>query len=158
MEIESKIKEYNKKISLAWKQESHDLLMEAWNDRVAFEKVLLEMVGKNGNVLRSVKKTEQHGFCSRIFENREAIKGGTFNIFSLNGICSKNPLSYISKICHIINPKAYPLIWDSHVMKKLRINYRRDRWDEKVAEERERVANLSEKEAYENESAIWADA
>ena len=145
-----------KQISLNWKKTTKKLFEEAWNDKEAFSNVVIENVGRQAHVLRTLRKETREAFCTAIFENREKIKDGSFSLFSLDGMFENNMPSYISKICHIINPHAYPLIWDTHVMKELGINYNMNKWNEEVSKRKADVAFLSDEEIFKKESGIWA--
>ena len=97
-----------------------------------------------------------------MYAHYDDICHGVLDIFSVRTAAglANNPLSYITKICHIINPNAYPLIWDSRVRKNMGIYYRRGTgaWEEKFNRAREivKAENIDEEEAYTRESKLWA--
>lgn len=144
--------------------------------RQAFMVAVSEMVGNRGSVARTVPKENLESFAETIFENYPKIKEGkilkedVFDIFSVkydnskdknpvkdNESKGKNPLSYITKICHIINPKGCPLIWDSKVREALKIKSK-TQYKEVLINARNTVSegNYSDEEIYDIESAIWA--
>ena len=175
-EMENMIKEYSKEVSKRWKEETRKMLELAHNaykpaeegnqDEEAFMVAVSEMVGNRGSVARTVPKENLKVFADTILKNYPKIKEGkilkedVFDIFSVKykeGNQEKNPLSYITKICHIINPKGCPLIWDSKVREALKIKSK-TQYKEVLINARNTVneGNYSDEEIYDIESAIWA--
>ena len=149
---------YHKDISVSWKVHAHTMLKEAKADKEAFCTVLENMVGKYGSVLRSVNINEKQKFFSYIFENYGDICKGDFDIFGVKETLrlSKDPLSFTSKICHIVSPQHYPLIWDSEVRKRLNIGQSHKKFNEAVAKAKGNTKGFSDRKIYERESEIWA--
>lgn len=179
-EMENMIKEYSKEVSKRWKEETRKMLELAHNAcepaeegrqdeedaKQAFMVAVSEMVGNRGSVARTVPKENLEVFADTILKNYPKIKDGkilqedVFDIFSVKykeGNQDKNPLSYITKICHIINPKGCPLIWDSKVRDALKIKSK-TQYKEVLINARNTVSegNYSDEEIYDIESAIWA--
>lgn len=149
----------------------------------AFMVAVREMVGNRGSVARTIAGNDLDKFVEKILNNYQNILDGKilnedfaenaeekFDIFSVkydkskdknpvkdNESKGKNPLSYITKICHIINPKGCPLIWDKNVRAALKFNSK-DRYRQYLEEARNVVEaeNYSCSKIYDIESAIWA--
>ena len=148
-----KIKHTNFKYSLYWKLLSYKLLTKAKDKREFAEAVL--WCGNAGNVIRTVETDYQKDFCSFVFEKKNEILEGSFNIFD----CLKfgdRPLSYISKICHILNPRKYPLIYDSNIKNKFDIKNEKD-FQKIIEEHKKKVRFWSRKRIYELDSKMWAE-
>ena len=150
--------QYRKDISVSWKVHAHTMLKEAKADKEAFCTVLENMVGKIGSVLRSVNINERQKFFSYIFENYGDICKGDFDIFGVKETLglSKDPLSFTSKICHIVSPQHYPLIWDSKVRKQLNIGDSRKKFKKELEQAKENTKGFSDEQIYGRESEIWA--
>ena len=121
-EIEDDIGKYMIETAQHWKIGSRLLLYRYRDDKHAFEKILIFVVGKGGGgVLRNVKKECFSQFSEYVQRNFSRIEKGEFDIFTVETFPEKQPISFISKICHIINPRDYPIIYDSYVKKALGI-------------------------------------
>ena len=60
------------------------------------------------------------------------------------------------EICHIINPKAYPLIFDRNVKKKLRISDSgklNEKWNQEIDKRKNILTN--DEEIYKYDSELW---
>lgn len=112
--------------------------------------------GKAANVLRSIPKAQFHAFAKWLYDHLEDIKNGTFVYdvrISILGV-STYPKSFIAKICHIINPHAYPLIWDSHVVEHF--NKQNIPWSQAVATAKAKFQNAPDDDIYSYDSILWA--
>lgn len=136
--IEEEINNYYMSVALHWKTESRKLMIKYEKDEKAFEEILHSVVGKGGGgVLRNISKDYFSKFSKYILDNLASIKNGTFDIFKVKKFPDKQPVSFASKICHILNPKAYPVIYDSRVRTALKIGSSKNtekKWNEKVSE------------------------
>lgn len=142
-------------LSLSWKVNSRFLFLKSQN----FEefKFALEWCGTHGNVIRTVEVGYFNNFAEFIFGNINLIRSGHFNLLDVPKFGKDTPLSFVSKICHIINPKSYPLIYDSRLRDTLKVG--------SLSEYVEKVTHVSKsihfhrksmKFAYQFDSAIWA--
>ena len=135
---EKEINDYYKSVALHWKTESRKLMLKYEKDEKAFEIILHSVVGKGGGgVLRNISKDYFSKFSKYILDNLASIKNGTFDIFKVETFPDKQPVSFASKICHILNPKAYPVIYDSRVRTAFKIGSGKNtekKWDEKISE------------------------
>lgn len=85
-------------------------LMEAIknDDYKSFRDCVLNL-GTEWHVIRTVEKDNQKDFCKNLWNNRKNIQNGTYN-------WAESPYkaySYESKVCFLINPQYYKLIYDS---------------------------------------------
>lgn len=85
-------------------------LMEAIekNEYESFRDCVLNL-GTEWHVIRTVEKDNQKDFCKNLWDNRKNIQNGTYN-------WAESPYkaySYESKVCFLINPQYYKLIYDS---------------------------------------------
>lgn len=137
-EMENDIRNYMIETALHWKSGSRYLLYKYMNDKCTFEKILNSVVGKGGGgVLRNVKKEYFSQFSEYVQKNFRRIEKGEFDIFSVETFPDKQPISFISKICHIINPRNYPIIYDSYVKRALGIKdnkHLQENWNQCVDE------------------------
>lgn len=79
----------------------------AKNDKGAF-KTLVEQIGKDWHVSRTVETEEKEEFREDLWKNKEAILS---NKYEWNK-SQYNTYSYESKICFLLNPVYYKLIYD----------------------------------------------
>lgn len=105
----------------------------------AFKKWVGE-VGKAWNVKRSVPDECWEDFCLHLWKNLAAIKAGTYDF--LENACEmtikdektrketkKHAYSYESKVCFVIAPEEYKLIYDSYNLENMKIIL--DKWNSK---------------------------
>lgn len=122
----------------------------------------LQQVGREGSVARSVPGCFFKEFSDCIYDNINNFSAGEADIFKIAGELKekwnyKAPISYVSKIAHIINPWEYSLIWDNNVRTILHIGEH----DEKAFKAqnelyKEKVKGLPREEAYRPDANIWA--
>ena len=79
----------------------------AKNDKGAFKKCV-EQIGKDWHVSRTVENEEKEEFREDLWKNKEAILS---NKYEWNK-SQYNAYSYESKICFLLNPVYYKLIYD----------------------------------------------
>ena len=79
----------------------------AKNDKEAFKKCV-EQIGKDWHVSRTVETEEKEEFREDLWKNKEAILS---NKYEWNK-SQYNAYSYESKICFLLNPVYYKLIYD----------------------------------------------
>lgn len=79
----------------------------AKNDKEAFKKCV-EQIGKDWHVSRTVENEEKEEFREDLWKNKEAILS---NKYEWNK-SQYNAYSYESKICFLLNPVYYKLIYD----------------------------------------------
>ena len=159
-EIEDDIQQYMIGTAQRWKKESKRLLYKYRDNKKAFETVLNSVIGKGGGgVLRNIKKDMFPQFSEYVRKNISKIEKGEFDIFSVETFPDKQPVSFISKVCHIINPKAYPVIYDSYVKKALGIKYNKnlqENWYKRTNEIKQtQKGNESLEDLYRVDSEYW---
>lgn len=76
------------------------------NDYKSFRDCVLNL-GIEWHVIRTVKKVKREDFCKNLWDNRKKIQNGTYNWWT-------GAPSYESKVCFLINPQYYKLIYDSN--------------------------------------------
>ena len=86
----------------------------AKNDKGAF-KTLVEQIGKDWHVSRTVENEEKKEFREDLWKNKEAILS---NKYEWNK-SQYSAYSYESKICFLLNPVYYKLIYDERNKKAL---------------------------------------
>ena len=86
----------------------------ARNDKGAF-KTLVEQIGKDWHVSRTVENEEKKEFREDLWKNKEAILS---NKYEWNK-SQYSAYSYESKICFLLNPVYYKLIYDERNKKAL---------------------------------------
>ena len=149
-----RIKKANIEHAISWKKQSHDLLSSAKNKK-DFKAAVL-WCGSNGNVIRSIDTEEQENFSNYVYSIKEKVLNGTFDLRDIEKkFKNKTPRSWISKICHILNPQMYPIIYDTNVCKKLKVNNINQFWD-KLINKRKTSKGKSDEEIYRKEAEIWA--
>ncbi|WP_440557972.1 hypothetical protein [Treponema succinifaciens] len=86
-------------------------LMEAIerDDSESFRKCILNL-GIEWHVIRTVKKVKRDDFCKNLWDNRKNIQNGTYSGWAESPY---DAYSYKSKVCFLINPQYYKLIYDS---------------------------------------------
>lgn len=158
--IKEEINNYNMFVALHWKTESRKLIIKYEKDEKAFEEILHSVVGKGGGgVLRNISKERFPKFSKYILDNLSSIKKGTFDIFKVKKFPDKQPISFASKICHILNPKAYPLIYDSRVKRALKIGSGKkaeEKWNDELSEiKRKLTGKESVEDLYKLDFDYW---
>ena len=99
-------------------------LMEAIekNEYESFMKFVLNL-GTEWHVIRTVKKENQKDFCKNLWNNRKNIQNGTYSGWAESHY---DAYSYESKVCFLINPQYYKLIYDSN--NKEALHEETDKW------------------------------
>ncbi len=156
-DVEKSVKDYNTKTAQLWKIKSAKLIDQYKDNKKDFEKVLHDVVGRGSGVLRNIKTEDFPNFAEYVRKNLSKIEAGNFDIFSVKEFSGKKPTSFISKICHIVNPKAYPLIWDANVRKTLKIGESKTKWQEKISELTQQLTGKEKEEIYEYDSELWSE-
>lgn len=75
------------------------------NEYESFKDCVLNL-GIEWHVIRTVKKVKREDFYKNLWDNRKNIQNGTYNWWI-------GAPSYKSKVCFLINPQYYKLIYDS---------------------------------------------
>lgn len=141
--------------AVSWKENSYNLLNEA-NDEASFMDAV-KWCGTNGNVARTVRKDSVKPFSDYIFSHRKDIKTGCFDLRTIESFDGVKPISWVSKICHILNPQQYPLIYDEFVRKHFSINTIEEFWN-LLLNEREKYQDKKNRQIYRGEASIWAES
>ena len=139
-------------LSQEWKRQSKLLLdtedISEFRDAVVW-------CGKGGNVLRTLEKKFVQEFSEFLFNNKNEINNGNFKLSSLQNFGKKRPLSWASKIIHIMNPKKYPIIYDGNIRKVLGIKTIKQ-YEKRLIEERKLSKKMNDNDLYKYDSDIWA--
>ena len=155
--VEKSVKDYNTKTAQLWKIESAKLIDQYKGNKKDFEKVLHDVVGRGSGVLRNIKTEDFPNFSEYVRSNLSKIEAGNFDIFSVKEFSGKKPTSFISKICHIVNPKDYPLIWDANVRKALKIGESKKKWDDIISELKQKQHGKKNEDIYLHDSELWSE-
>ena len=75
------------------------------NEYESFKECVLNL-GIEWHVIRTVKKVKREDFYKNLWDNRKKIQNGTYNWWT-------GAPRYKSKVCFLINPQYYKLIYDS---------------------------------------------
>ncbi len=156
-DVEKSVKDYNTETATTWKIESAKLIDQYKDNKKDFEKILHDVVGRGSGVLRNIKTEDFPNFSEYVRKNLSKIKAGNFDFFSVKEFSGKKPTSFISKICHIVNPQKYPLIWDANVRKTLKIGESKTKWEEKISELTQQLTGKEKEEIYEYDSKLWSE-
>jgi hypothetical protein len=127
-EIEQELKEdlnqettgLKKELNLKQKEKFREWLKKAIDkeDRDRFEEAI-KIIGKEWHVFR-IKGDYFEKFVNILWKNKEDIREGKYCLWSSNFFWidkngkEKHPYSYESKICFLINPEHYKLIYDDN--------------------------------------------
>lgn len=140
-------------ISLKWKERSYEALCASKGDKESFRDAVLEC-GCGGHVLRTVYEQYRETFCNWVFDQYEEILAGRLSISDVPKFGNRTPRSWVSKICHIINPWDYPIIYDTHIRRRLGLTERS--WQSTMEKMRKKKEEASRRELYEYDSKLWA--
>ena len=143
--------------SLPWKSLSKEILLT--DDEEKFAKAV-HWCGVGGNVTRTVYTGSYDAFVEYLLSIKEDILKGTFKLSTTQGFPDSHgklvaPVSWVSKIAHIINPNDYPLIYDSRVRAAIGIT-NTEQYDAIITKLRPLVKERSEEELYKLDSYFWA--
>ena len=139
--------------ALSWKENSKALFDTA-KDVDTF-KIAVKWCGVNGNVTRTVDVDHFNEFVELFWNNIDNLKKGCFELSDFNLSNGKKPISWVSKMCHIINPKDYPIIYDEKVRKYYKLKDLKG-FIKKMNEVKEYFKNETNSFFYEYDAAIWA--
>ena len=139
--------------AISWKKNSKQLFEDSFNDEDLFKKAVL-WCGVNGNVTRTVKTEKRSDFYDYVWENRFSIRDGNFDLTQVKDF-GVRPISWMSKMCHIINPRKYPIIYDEKVRNNLGFKDIKA-FMAKMDEIKHDFPNKSDDFYYELDAAIWA--
>ena len=153
--------------SFNWKKDSYEVIYSNWH--TASDKTLsliFQAIADRGNGWGTQNGAVRKFTCDWLVKHRFDIPTGELNIFDAPSDWHGRQLSAVSKICHIINPIRYPLIWDSHIraaMGKENISVTESNWNENVKAFVENHPELKGERSDDNEriwlaeSTIWAN-
>ena len=109
-------------------------------DEESFKNAVIAM-GNTYGVLRTLPKeeTKREAFFKDIWDNREEIKSGKYDW--TKEIEGRHFWSYLSKVCYLISPEKYKIIYDSNnktslgkLYKKNKLNWNPEKWQENIEE------------------------
>ena len=149
----TRIQKANYEHSLSWKENGYNLLKAAKDEKEFSEAVL--WCGITGNVSRTVAKRSFKEFSNYLFNKRQEILEGKYSLLKVKEFDNKKPISYISKVCHILNPYGYPLIYDSYVRAAVNITTLEE-FNKLIVNLKEEVNTKTREEIYKIDSALWA--
>ena len=138
---------------------SYELLNEYKTNKENFEVIVHDVVGKGGGgVLRAVSDFPK--FADYIYKQLPKIEKGSFDIFTEEKFKDKRATSFISKICHILNPRDYPIIYDNYNRKNLNVindDERHKKLNEIIKKyKKEQTGKESLEDLYMIDSKLWA--
>ena len=155
----------NMELSLVWKEQSFLLLSDAIkkNDSALMEEAI-QWCGQKGHATQFLTKDEITLLANKIcciIQTTIIEKGFKLDYYEMHKelkLSSFNAYSWLSKICHVLNPNTNPLIYDIRTRKFLK-RYTIDAWFDALmvfkAEHRD-LERLSRNVAYKADSLIWA--
>lgn len=116
--------DFEKEFNISAKNIYRKWLMEAIekNEYESFRDCILNL-GTEWNVIRTVEKENQKDFCKNLWNNRKNIQNGTYSGWAESHY---DAYSYESKVCFLINPQYYKLIYDSN--NKEALHEETDKW------------------------------
>lgn len=116
--MEREKKDYKKEFNLSAKIIYREWLLDTIenNDFDAFKECVLNL-GTEWHVIRTVKKNSQIKFIEHLWNNISDIKSGKYK-----GLEKSNfkAYSFESKVCFLINPQHYKIIYDTNNMEALK--------------------------------------
>ena len=163
-----------KRINVYQKETFREFLLDSIqnDDQVSFEKIV-RAIGIAWGVIRTVikdspkvdreieetaekfsKKQTFSEFVGELWKNKDKILTGKYKEWSAKG----HPHSFESKICFLLNPKYYKVIYDSHNRKALgNINYPATDWQLTVDKyfTDHGFNHLSEHDIFLNDCNLW---
>lgn len=92
------------------------------NEYESFKDCVLNL-GIEWHVIRTVKKVKREDFYKNLWDNRKKIQNGTYSGWAESPY---DAYSYESKVCFLINPQYYKLIYDSN--NKEALHEETDKW------------------------------
>ena len=92
----------------------------------AFKNAVIAM-GNTYGVLRTLPKINREAFFNDIWANREEIKSGNYDW--TQEIEGRHFWSYLSKVCYLIKPEKYKIIYDTNNEKRLKELYPERSWN-----------------------------
>ena len=110
------------------------------NDFKNFTKAV-EIIGKEWHVSRTLKKSElketkYRVFSKALWKNKDKIMNGDFKWNDSKNLNGFKAYSYASKICFLINPNSYEIIYDSQNTAELkRLNKEKPFTDKAITKE-----------------------
>ena len=149
MEDKTQYKSLDEEFNIETKKMYHkwfNKYIEGENEE-AFKNAVIAM-GKTYNVLRTLPKQEENElnenirekFFEDLWKNKEEIKEGNYAWWSKE-IEGQYFYSYLSKVCYLISPEKYKIIYDSNnkttlrkLYKKNKLNWNPENWQEKINE------------------------
>lgn len=148
-------------MSLTWKKQSYYLLEKAKTEDEMKKAVL--WCGKNGHALRGLAKKELENISQKLGSSLfgKDHSGIVFGCDLVEEIVKsdKKVYSWISKICHILNPIDNPIIYDSKTRRYFHVFSKAD-WDSQASAFKNTYHSdferLKREDAYTIDSVIWA--
>lgn len=116
--MEREKKDYKKEFNLSAKIIYREWLLDTIenNDFDAFKECVLNL-GTEWHVIRTVKKNSQIKFIEHLWNNISDIKSGKYKGWEKSNF---KAYSFESKVCFLINPQHYKIIYDTNNMKALK--------------------------------------
>lgn len=139
--------------SISWKKNSRELLMGA-TDLPSFKRAV-KWCGAVGNVTRTVSKEYFNAFAEYLYSNVGRILAGQFDLREVPEFGGKVPTSWVSKVCHIMNPYDYPIIYDEFLRRQFDVSNVDEFWDV-ILHERPISKHTRYDKIWYKDSDIWA--
>ncbi len=118
-------------------------------------KEIVKFIGREWSVLRTVEKGKIDKFCKDLWDKKDEIKEGKYEWNK----SKYKAYSYESKICFLIKPESYKLIYDGNVRKALN-NATKDHWQKEandIVKRYYRTEKINAKQAFEIDWILWLD-
>ncbi|MEE0878960.1 MAG: hypothetical protein UH788_06755 [Treponemataceae bacterium] len=98
-------------------------------DKESFKNAVIAM-GNTYGVLRTLPRINREAFFKDIWDNREEIKSGEYDwTKKIEGIEGRHFWSYLSKVCYLISPEKYKIIYDNNNRIRLKELYPETNWN-----------------------------
>lgn len=107
-----KFRSLEEELNIEQKRMFHKWLTKAVDDEnFDLFKNVVKFIGEQWSVIRTVKSEKFHDFCLNLWNEMKSIKGGTYRWYDNSEF---NAYSYESKICFLLYPNKYKLIYDKN--------------------------------------------
>jgi hypothetical protein len=122
MEYKSLYEEFN----IETKKMYHKWFNKYIGNKDAFKNAVIAM-GNTYGVLRTLPRINREAFFKDIWDNREKIKSGEYDW--TKKIEGRHFWSYLSKVCYLVNPEKYKIIYDDNNRIRLNELYPEKSWN-----------------------------
>lgn len=164
------IQKANMEMSLAWKKASYNLIIDAWNDKTRIRDSKLKdaiiWCGKKGAAIPRISKKDRDTIAYNLIKALEAdphkIVFDKQLVESCVCGCAKKYYSWVSKVCHVLNPQRNCFAFDSTTRTHFKVSNYSD-IDEWLAKSKSYcndngldLSRMDREQAYFYDSCVWA--